>query len=170
MPKRLLTQDEIKQVNKRMRSVFKYITDIRKLKFGDNIKFPQIPPIISESLAFHLLNKGVLLPRLRAQGFHFEFGGRVCDILAIKNKKKLKIEVKATGKHEFQYFGKKDINADYMIWINYKDFYFNPRITHITLYTTGSIKNIYREPVKIRLNEFLKKSQKGLLKKKYKAI
>ncbi len=50
------------------------------------------------------------------------FGGNVSDmVVELKNSKKIKIEVKATGKSAFEFFSDKDIKADYLIWLHFED-------------------------------------------------
>lgn len=52
------------------------------------------------------------------------FGGKVSDmVVELKNSKKIKIEVKATGKSAFEFFSDKDIMADYLIWLHFEDFF-----------------------------------------------
>ena len=117
--KRLLSINEMKNVNLTMKEIFIYIKKINSGRII-SIKNPQIPAPLSESLALHLLKRG-LIPEL--EGFSFDFGGSDSDIKAVNGEKTLKIEVKATSEKEFQKFTKKDVKANYLIWINFDKFH-----------------------------------------------
>lgn len=152
MPRELISIQDIKKLNKLLREVFKYITKLKKKHaLADKIKYPQLPSILSESLAIHLLKKKVILSEL--DGFNFNFGGRVADVLATNNSQTIKIEVKATAKSAFEYFGEKDISADYILWIHFAEFYMNSEDTNIEIYIIKKPGDYFKTPIKITLSK-----------------
>lgn len=152
MPRELISIQDIKELNKLLRKVFGYITHLKKEnKLADKIKYPQLPSILTESLAIHLLREKKIIPEL--DGFDFDFGGRIADILANKNSKTIKIEVKATAKSAFEYFGEKDISADYILWFHFAEFYMNSEDTKIEVYTIKKPSNYFNTPIKITLSK-----------------
>jgi hypothetical protein len=164
MAKELLSIGDIKRLNKLLRQVFEYINNLRKENdLAVKIKYPQLPSVLSESLAIHLLKKRLIIPEL--DGFGFYFGGRIADILATKNSKKLKIEVKATAKSAFEYFGEKDISADYILWLHFEDFYTKPRKTNIEIFTVTKPGDYFKKPLKITLSKLRSKVGPSLEKK-----
>ena len=98
------------------RKVFDYLEDLRSQdSTASYIQFPKIAPVLSESLAIHLMRSGRLLPQLDNP----IPGGAKADILAEEDGRQVKVEVKATGESAFQYFGVKDISADYLVWMHF---------------------------------------------------
>ena len=57
------------------------------------------------------------------EGAFFRFGGNVADVLADKDGRDYKIEIKATGSKKFQYFSDKDVTTDYIVWMHFGDFF-----------------------------------------------
>lgn len=165
MVRELLSIKDIKELNKLLRQVFNYITNLKtKDRLADKIKYPQLPSILTESLAIHLLKKELIIPKLKR--FNFNFGGREADILAIKNSQTIKIEVKATAKSAFQYFSEKDISADYIIWFHFADFYMKSTNTKIEVYIIKNPSNYFNSSIKITLTK-LKKDIGSKLKRNY---
>jgi hypothetical protein len=151
MSRELISTQEIKELNKLLRQVFEYITNLKnKNRLANKIKYPQLPSILTESLAIHLLKKGII-PEL--SGFNFDFGGRIADVLAKRNSRKIKIEVKATAKSAFQYFGEKDITADYILWIHFANFFMNYNDTKIEIYIIKKPSYYFDKTVKITLTK-----------------
>lgn len=152
MPRKLLSIQDIKELNKLLRQVFEYITSLKKENIlADKIKYPQLPSILTESLAIHLLNKKIIIPEL--DGFSFDFGGRTADILASKNSKTIKIEVKATAKSAFEYFGEKDVSADYILWFHFAEFYMSSKDTNIKMFIIRNPSDYFKNPIKITLSK-----------------
>jgi len=61
--------------------------------------------------------------------------------------------VKATAKSAFQYFGEKDISADYILWFHFAEFYMNSEDTNIEVYTIQKPGDYFQTPVKITLSK-----------------
>lgn len=151
MPRELLSIQDIKELNKLLRQVFEHITNLKKQhRLADKIKYPQLPSILTESLAIHLLNKKIIS---ELEGFNFGFGGRVADILAVKDDKTVKIEIKATAKSAFEYFGDKDILADYIVWIHFAEFFVNTGNTMIEIFIVRRPSDYFERPIKITLSK-----------------
>jgi hypothetical protein len=127
---------------------------------GKYLKYSQIPSILTESLAIHLLRKGEILHK-ELDGFSFNFGGKISDITAIRGSSNLRIEVKATGPKAFQYFSDKDIHANYIIWIHFGSFFMGNKNTPIEVYIIRDPNRYFPERKKIVLSK-LKKIVKDL--------
>jgi hypothetical protein len=163
MPRELLSIQDIKELNKLLRQVFEYITNLkRRERLADKIKYPQLPSILTESLAIHLLKEKSIIPELA--GFSFNFGGRTADILATKNSQTIKIEVKATAKSAFEYFGEKDISADYILWLHFAEFYMNLKDTNIEVYIIKKPGDYFNSPIKITLSKLKQVIGSNLIK------
>jgi len=120
--RRILTLHEMRDLVGLLRSVFSRIAEIRRdNRLARHIQFPKIPSILSESLVVHLLRSGDILPDL--SGYSFSLGGKRADILAERPGETKTIEVKATGKSAFQNFVAKDVDANYIIWIHFGDYF-----------------------------------------------
>ncbi len=155
MPRQLLSISEIKELNKLLREVFSYITKTKENNpLGNKIKYPQLPSILTESLAIHLLKNKKILPNL--SGYSFDFGGRKADILGKKGDAEIKIEVKATAKSAFQYFGEKDISADYIVWIHFSEFYMGLENSPIKIFIIKEPNTYFKNTIKITLSKLKK--------------
>ena len=158
MPKELLSVADIKGLIRALRSVFGYITKFKsKYLLAKKIKYPQIPGILAESLAMHLLTDGTILPELI--GSTFMFGGQIADILAQRNGNTLKIEIKSTGHSAFQQLGEKDICADYLIWFHFDTFFMEPNSTSIEIYLLRAPEKYlksFKKPIKKKLTSLKK--------------
>ena len=115
MTKKELSVQEVAELLGLFSEVFVYISKLkRKKKLAENIQYPKLPSILTESIILHLLRQHIILPDL--SNFQFKFGGNIADIIGSNKEKDIKIEVKGTV-NSFKYFGPKDINADYLICI-----------------------------------------------------
>jgi hypothetical protein len=154
MPRNLLTVEEIRTLIKLQRRVFAFIKEVMdEDPVGRKMKYPQIPSILTESLAIHLLRSGRIL-KGELDGRVFEFGGRVADVVAAHESRVSKIEIKATGPKAFQYFSDKDVNADYIIWIHFGEFFHIKENAPIQIYIARSPNRFFTERQKIILSKF----------------
>ena len=159
---RLLSLKEIEELISLIRRDFKHKIELRKeSKLAEKIKFPSIPSNLTESLAIHLLRNHNILPELN--GFKIDFGGRISDILATNGDLQKMIEVKATGKSAFEYFGDKDIKADYIIWLHFGDFFMSEYNKAIEIYIISEPKKYFDKSQKITIGQ-LKQIVKDNLK------
>ncbi len=150
--RRLLTTNEIKEMVSLIRQDFQYKISLRKENIlAEKIKFTPLPSSLTESLAIHLLRKLSILPELK--NFDIDFGGRISDIIAKDNKIQKKIEVKATGESAFQYFGEKDITADYIIWIHFDDFFMRSDKQNVKIYIIKDPNKHFSKPTKITIDQ-----------------
>jgi hypothetical protein len=150
MTKKPLSIQEIRASNEAHRKIFGFINTFKQ-ENGTVVtpKYPQISSELSESLAFHLISSSIVLPEL--SGFSFDFGGRSGDIKATKGDVVRTIEVKATAKSAFQYFGPKDISADYLLWLHFDDYYLAAKRRPIEVYTIDNPGKHFLESTKITL-------------------
>jgi len=112
--KNVLEPDEMLRLIHNLREVFAYIEYLkRRDTTAWYIKRPQIPSILTESLAVHLIRKGMLLGELHGFTVQLAHSG---DLVAIQGSTCKRIEVKATGDKGFQRFSTKDLGCDYLIW------------------------------------------------------
>jgi hypothetical protein len=155
---------EIKKVSILLRKVLRYIRKLKKNNpIAEVLENPKVPSRLSESLILNLLNQKLILRR-ELHGFAFNLGGGA-DISAKKDRKTLRLEVKGTGPRRFQKFGKKDIEAHYLIWVDFYDFFLSSKNPPVTLYIVKNPKRFFPEPIdQIRLETFEQKikGQKGV--------
>jgi hypothetical protein len=71
-------------------------------------------------------------------------GGTVADVIAkTEDSRTLKIEVKSTGSSSFQNFTKKDIQADYLIWIHFDNFFYDEEKPQIEIFILKDPRSHY---------------------------
>jgi hypothetical protein len=122
-PNLVLTELEIRELVSNLREVFVWLRDFRQRhRLAEVIQNPKLPSLLTESLVVHRLRGGAI-PDLA--GYTFERAGRKADILACKGNTEVKIEVKSTGVEGFQQLGRKDVAADYLIWLHLGDCFLN---------------------------------------------
>lgn len=152
MPKKPLTKDEIKELSNLLIDLFDHISRLKQRnQLANRIQYPKIPSILSESIIIHLINDGKILEDLR--GYSVNFGGKKGDILISTDAHELQIEVKATAKSAFEYFGKKDITADYLIWIHFGSYFLGANDNLIEVNVVRQPSRYFEEPVKITLSK-----------------
>lgn len=153
MSARPLTKKEILDLIGLVRDVFGYISRLKdKSELAEWIQYPKVPSILSESLVFHLVKDRILpLPVEDANNLKFRFRTKEGDILLEDKGAKIHIEVKATGKRKFQYLGEKDIKSDYLVWVNFEDFFENPDANQIEIVIFEKIGRYVKSPRKITL-------------------
>jgi hypothetical protein len=162
MTRTLLSLDEIKELCEIVSNVFSYIKNLKDEKeLSKHIQYPKIPSILSESIIIHLIREGRLLNELTRS--RINFGGRVADIITESNPIK-KIEVKATGKSAFEYFGEKDIVSDYIIWVHFAESFINNNFSNIEIFTIRNPRKYFNETIKITLNKLQEMVGNGLEK------
>ena len=85
------------------------------------LPFPRIPNTLSEPIIIHLLRKNKkLIPELTKYEFHKgAVNGNGADISAVYNSSIKKIQAKSSGDNDFISVGKKDMKADYFIWLRF---------------------------------------------------
>ena len=129
--------------------VFSFISDLRNENpLAKCIQFPKIPPILSESLC--ILEREKLFPGCSDA----VFGGRRCDIdVLFPDGTKKTAEIKATGQSAFQALSKKDIAADFLVWVHFGRF-FEDYHEEIKTYVLENPKRIFPQEVKINLEKF----------------
>lgn len=151
--KKLLSKQEIQESLKSLKEIFIFLEKkTTELTVAAVLKNPQIPPKISESIAHHLIQNKVILSHLKIKENGVVFGGKTCDISIKTDTKRIyKAEIKATRK-DFQYFGKKDITCDCLIWIDFKAFFENSN--NIYIYELENPKKYYSKEAKLSLNKF----------------
>jgi len=148
-----------------IRQIFSHIENVRKQypEIGSFIQNPKLSTRMTESLAIHLLNNG-LIPELSR--WTIGFGRGDTDIVATKDEARLKIELKTSGPQGFQQLGRKDTHCDFLIWIAFDDYFFNSNKKTFDVYHLKNpqryLSEIYAErrkrntELKISIKEFLK--------------
>jgi len=129
----------------------KWLLDAKEKNIlAKHIQFLKTPHLMSQSLVLNLLQDKTILEEIGLESLRL--GGKDADIVALLNKKKIHIEVKATASG-FQYLGKKDIVADYLIWVDLE----NPLRkdnNKIEIYLVPSPSEFFVKPRKIMLKKF----------------
>jgi hypothetical protein len=113
MPRIRKTKEEIKSFLAQYQQVFEYYTE-NKLE----IPKPRLTSTISESLVAWLIEEKELLSNLSIEEVGFSKSGGDLEVTT-SNRNILKVEVKSTGANGFQYFGEKDLDAHYLIWVHF---------------------------------------------------
>lgn len=163
--KELLQTTEISQINTLIRQVFEYLRRLRQENpLAARINNPKLPSVLTESIALHLLKKGYFSD---FNGYDFDFGKTVADIIGTKGNMKIKIEVKATANSAFQYFGEKDITADYILWLHFGDFFSNRASHVIKIFFITHPNNIFKKPTKITLSRMKQMLGDRLIEKEF---
>ena len=152
MSKTCLKWAEIIELMDLLSEVFSYVSNLRtENPLAEHIQFPKIPLILSESLC--MLEK----EKIFLGCFSADFGGRESDIIVIfQDGTKKTAEIKATGQSAFQALSKKDIAADFLVWVHFGRF-FEDNDEEIRAYVMENPKRIFTRPVKINLEKFRSK-------------
>jgi hypothetical protein len=120
MPREELSISSIRKLARLLRAVFSFILELENESvLATRLKKPQLPPVLSESLALYLLERKEILEHLRDYSFTFGYRQGDPDIIATSGENEIRIEVKATGDKAFQYFSEKDLLADFLVWIHF---------------------------------------------------
>jgi hypothetical protein len=153
-----LTNSEIEELFSRLTDVFNYVNELRsKSPIAEKIQMPKIPPMLSESIALRLVQKGILGRTVSS----VRFGGRQSDLVAsTESARRIKIEVKATGKQGFQFLSEKDISADYLLWIDFGSALLTGKTT-FEVYVVRAPSRYFNRPTKTTLSK-LKNVVRGL--------
>jgi hypothetical protein len=163
MTRRLLSAAEIDQFVFLLKDVFTYISNLKeKNPLAADIQYPKLPPKLTESLAIHLLRRGLIS---ELKGYDFQFGGNAADIIASRGSEKVRIEVKGTTKG-FEYFGEKDIKANYLMWFDFEDL-FRKGGDHFTLFVLPYRESRFGTPLKITMSSLKKVAGVDLEQKRY---
>ncbi len=153
MPKERLTKNEIIELSALLKEVFAYLNELKQRnQLASRIQYPKIPPIFSESMIMHLINDRKILNELQTIS-KVEFGGKQGDVLVSSGQEQLRIEVKATAKSAFEYFGEKDITADYLIWVHFGDYFVGNSDKLIEINVINRPSKYFKKPVKITLSK-----------------
>ena len=133
-------------------SVFSYLDTLRTLTpLAQTIQYPKIPAIFSESLVVRLHK------RLFKGSTNAEFGKPESDVrVSFPNDVSKRVEVKATGESAFEFFGKRDLAADYLVWVHFGR-YFHGKKDSISIYCLPLPSVYFQSETKITLKDFLKK-------------
>jgi len=150
-----LSKDEILGLERTIRQAFQALNKLKQEEpLAKYIQYPKIPSIFSESIA------AKVLPHIFS-GFEAIGGGITADILLVGEHGTKTVEVKATGKSGFQYFGEKDCKADYLLWISFGDYFQNDTGT-IDVLIMPKINGLFKQR-KITLKDFKKVCDKKLI-------
>lgn len=149
LSKTCLRWNEIVELTDLLTEVFSFISNLRNDNpLAKRIQYPKIPSILSESLC--ILEREKLFPGCS----NAIFGGQKCDIIVLfPDGTKKTAEIKATGQSAFQGLYKKDIAADFLVWVHFGRL-FEEYDEDIKAYIMGNPKRIFTKPVKISLKKF----------------
>ena len=124
--------------------------DKQFFKSGDDeyklLPFPRIPNTLSEPIIIRLLEKNKkFIPELAKYEFHKgSVNGNGADISAVYNSSIKKIQAKSSGDNDFISVGKKDMKADFFIWLRFGTAYIKNNFSSLNLVITGK-PNKYRK-------------------------
>ncbi|PCI28574.1 hypothetical protein COB55_03705 [Candidatus Wolfebacteria bacterium] len=150
--KEKLSIEEIHKLISLMREGFSYLSKLKeKDPVGKHINYFKVPSTLSESIAIHLLRRQQILPAL--SDMTFEHNNKEADIVAKNGDDIVNIEIKATAESAFQNLGKKDIQADYIIWLHFGAYFKDVEQTQISAYIITKPELYFKEPGKINLSK-----------------
>lgn len=162
MSKKLLNAVEIGELIQTLRTLFKYYQELQnRSEVAKFIQRPKIPPFLSESLIVDLGNRGILES---LDCSNFDLSSSNGDVVAISPSGQVKIEVKATAQSAFQLFSKKDIEADYLVWVHFNRYFEDEECREIEIFILREPTKIFVESRKITLPVFIKKSRATITK------
>jgi len=154
----VLDKNEIRELVRLFRNVFAFTDRLRKRsKLAKWITFPRISQVLSESLLVQLIREGKLLKELHGVIDVTRHGGKQPNIVVRTKTRVYKVEAKATGASAFEAFGKKDLNADYLLWAHFGDFFLQKGKRKIQIYVLRNPGGYYRKPTKLNLQMLQKK-------------
>jgi len=81
-----------------------------------------------------------ILPQVLSDNFTYELGGGADITATDENGNTYTVEIKSTLESGFTRLGKKDIVADYLVWVNFNDFFASRDNTHINVYISKNVK------------------------------
>jgi len=150
----VLTIDEMRELSRALRDVFAFLSSLRgRVAAAAQIRNPQVPTALSESLAAHLLQSGSLLPQaiqVRCARDGGDLEGELPDGHT------LSIEVKATGEAGRQRVTKKDLEADLLIWIDFGSYFVNPEVRQVSVVRMSHPGRYITRVGEISYHDFLK--------------
>ncbi len=150
---KILTRKEIWDFILSLKAYFKNLTKLREIDpYAHYIQYPKIPSILSESIIYHLIVDKKILSELDIISAKREH--RVADIVLYTEVGTKNVEVKSTGGNAFQNLGKKDINADYLIWLHFDKFFTNEMISEVSMYIVSDPNKYFFKTGKINLKKF----------------
>ncbi|HUW74887.1 MAG TPA: hypothetical protein VMW05_12855 [Methyloceanibacter sp.] len=156
-----LTKEELTELPILLRQVFDFISQLKAQNpAAAPIQYPKLPSIFSESLVLHCG------PAIFPNAQNLRRGGAVADILFEVGQLTKKVEVKATGQQAFQYFGKKDIDADFLVWLAFGEFFRSQAESHVKIYVLAKPGEVLPNPTKISLATFERQAAGKLVRYK----
>ncbi len=156
MPKKLLTKDELCELDGKLIEIYGFLGDMRsRSAVARLIHLPSVPAEFSESLTIHCTE------RFFGNGWKAKFGGRLCDVVLEKAGERRTVEVKATGQTSFQELKAKDLSADFIVWIHFGERYINGS-GKLQVYILRSPSKYIRNPLRLKLHEFLRLEQESI--------
>ena len=118
---KVLEPKELRQICRIMADLFKNRRELeKKYPLAKVITNPRVSNPISEAIIYHSIKQGKILRELSKYSLNLH-EKKFADITARYRASLKKIEVKSTGAKAFQDLGKKDIAADYLIWLHFGD-------------------------------------------------
>ena len=144
-----LTAAELVELAALLRRAFDCIAKLKaKNPAAAPIQYPKLPSVFSESVILHC--SSVLFPGAR----NLRRGGVSADILFESGKRTKRVEIKATGQQAFQYFGQKDISADFLVWLAFGECFLSQVESPIRIYVLPKPGRVFLNPMKITLATF----------------
>ena len=149
-----LTPEELRELASLLRQAFRCISKLKKSnQAAGRITYPKLPSAFSESIVVHC--GPAFFPS--AKNIHLG-GGREADVVFDASNRTKKVEVKATGGKEFQQFGPKDINADFLVWIAFGPVFEKQADDTVRIYVLAKPKRVFPDKTKITLARFKKQA------------
>lgn len=151
-----LSKEEIVHLTKAYKEVYKFINALKLSNEYNSlpvfVKKPGIRSELSESTIYHFIKEGLIMQELKNP----EISRGIADILAYdSDSNEKKIEIKGTGIWEFSQLSQKDLDADYLVWVNYGNYINDDNKDSIEVYILKDPKESVLKPDKTSLRKFV---------------
>ncbi len=150
--KQILSIEQLHAFVPVVRGLFAHVDAVNaSLPPGLHIKGLQVPAVLTESLALHLLTSGVLGRQLTVRPSR---SGGDLEIVTDSGGR-ARLEVKGTGPKGFQSIGPKDRAAAVLLWLHYDDFFSRPEKESVTVHLLGKPGAVLPSRNRMSIVEFL---------------
>lgn len=166
--KQQLDLSEVKELLQVQRELFSHISSLKNSRqIAEYIEWPKVPAPLTQSIVVHCIAREWLIPELEgSQHPTFGIGQRNPDVIHVNalTNRETSIQVKGTGRGAFTELGEKDIEAEYLIWVHFGEYFLPNGSNKIEIYTLRDPKRHFSKRTKILLEYFKTKTRTDLIK------
>ena len=153
MDKVLLTERNLVELDDILLELYAFFRQMRaRYSVAKFIHYPSIPSILSESLVVHCVEF------LFGSAWAGKLGKNVCDVILERPSEQRTVEVKASGQTGFQEFKAKDLDADFLVWVDFGERY-TEGSDKLSIYVLKNPGRHFDRPLRLKLHQFLSRTQ-----------